>query len=152
MATEQHTQTTAGHDDDVAEIRALVDAYAAAADAGDRDGLVELFLPEGRLTTWPPDGSPGTPHYGIESIGAVPATLKLRYDRCDHRVGEAHIVVSGDGRTALGNVDCEADLVTDDLVRSMTIRYEDAYRRDAEGRWRFVTRDVRVQSVEERPA
>ena len=33
----------------------------------------------------------------------------------------------------------------------MTIRYEDAYRRDEDGRWRFVTRDVRVIAVDERP-
>lgn len=137
---------------DLDEIRQLVEAYAAAADAGDGAGLAELFLPEARLTTWPPDGSPGTPHYGIESIGSVPATLKLRYERCAHRIGEVHVVVSDDGRTALGNVDCDADLVTDGVTRALTIRYEDAYRRDTEGRWRFVTRDVRVQSVEERPA
>lgn len=137
---------------DLDEIRQLVLAYAAAADSGDREALVELFLPEARLTTWPPDGSPGTPHYGIESIGAVPATLKLRYDSCAHRIGEVHIVISDDGRTALGNVDCDADLVTGGTTRFLVIRYEDAYRRDGEGRWRFVTRDVRVQSVEERPA
>lgn len=151
MGTKQGTSAADDRTEDLDEIRQLVHAYAEAADAGDRAALVELFLPEGRLTTWPPDGSPGTPHYGIESIGAVPATLKLRYDRCEHRIGDIHVVVSDDGRTALGNVDCEADLIHGDTTRSLVIRYEDAYRRDAEGRWRFVTRDVRVQSAEERP-
>jgi ketosteroid isomerase-like protein len=139
-------------DADLDEIQALVDAYVVAADAGDTQGLADLFLPEGRLTTWPPDGSPGTPHYGIESISSVPATLALRYDRSVHRLGELHVVVSDDGRTALGNLDCEAELTTGDVTRCLTIRYEDAYRRNDEGRWRFVTRDVRIQSVEERPA
>ena len=151
MATEQGTQQSTGYDDDLAEIQALVDAYVAAADGGDSDALAELFLPEGRLTTWPPDGSPGTPHYGIESIGAVPNTLATRYERSVHRLGELHLVVSDDGRTALGNLDCDAELTAGGTTRLLTIRYEDAYRRDAEGRWRFVTRDVRVQSVEERP-
>ena len=152
MATEQGTEKSTGYDDDLAEIQALVDAYVTAADAGDSDGLAELFLPEGRLTTWPPDGSPGTPHYGIESIGAVPNRLATRYERSVHRLGELHVVVSDDGRTALGNLDCDAELTAGGITRLLTIRYEDAYRRDPEGRWRFVTRDVRVQSVEERPA
>jgi ketosteroid isomerase-like protein len=139
-------------DADLDEIQALVEAYVVAADSGDTQGLADLFLPEGRLTTWPPDGSPGTPHYGIESISSVPATLALRYDRSVHRLGELHVVVSDDGRTALGNLDCDAELTNEGVTRFLTIRYEDAYRRDADGRWRFVTRDVRVQSVEERPA
>ncbi len=139
-------------DADLEEIQALAEAYVAAADSGDTQALAELFLPEGRLTTWPPDGSPGTPHYGIESISSVPATLALRYDRSVHRLGELHVVVSDDGRTALGNLDCDAELTTDGITRALTIRYEDAYRRDADGRWRFVTRDVRIQAVEERPA
>lgn len=152
MGTKQGSQQSTVSDHDLAEIQALVDAYAAAADAGDSPGLAQLFLPEGRLTTWPPDGSPGTPHYGIESIGSVPSTLALRYERSVHRLGELHVVVSDDGRTALGNLDCDAELTADGVTRALTIRYEDAYRRDGEGRWRFVTRDVRVQNVEERPA
>ena len=102
MATEQGTQQARASQHDLVEIAALVQAYAAAADAGDSSGLADLFLPEGRLTTWPPDGSPGTPHYGIESIGSVPNTLAARYERSVHRVGELHVVVSDDGRTALG--------------------------------------------------
>jgi ketosteroid isomerase-like protein len=145
-------QTSTAVDGDVEEIRQLAEAYVHAADTGDSHGLTELFLPEGRLTTWPPDGSPGTPHYGIESIGSVPTTLALRYERSVHRLGELHVVVSDDGRTALGNLDCVAELTADGVTRVLTIRYEDAYRRDGEGRWRFVTRDVRIQSVEQRPA
>jgi ketosteroid isomerase-like protein len=136
---------------DEAELRALVDAYAAAADAGDGPAFGALFLPGARLTTWPPDGSPGTPRYGAEHIAAIPAALTHRYDRTDHRLGELHLVVAGDGRTALGNLDCEAHHVAGNVDRVLTIRYEDAYRRDESGRWRFLTRDVRVQSVEERP-
>ena len=146
------TQKKAEPNADLDEIRTLAEAYVTAADSGDTKALAELFLPEGRLTTWPPDGSPGTPHYGIESISSVPATLALRYDRSVHRLGELHVVISDDGRTALGNLDCDAELTADGVTRALTIRYEDAYRRDPEGRWRFVTRDVRVQNVEERPA
>jgi ketosteroid isomerase-like protein len=136
---------------DEAELRALVEAYATAADAGDGPTFGALFLPEARLTTWPPDGSPGNPRYGAEHIAAIPAALAHRYDRTDHRLGDLHVVVAGDGRTALGNLDCEAHHVAGDVDRVLTIRYEDAYRRDESGRWRFVTRDVRVQAVEERP-
>jgi uncharacterized protein (TIGR02246 family) len=137
--------------DDHGELRALVAAYAAAADAGDGPAFRSLFLPEARLTTWPPDGAPGSPRYGQDHIGAIPAALAQRYSSTDHRLGEHHVVVAGDGRTALGNLDCEAHHVAGDVDRVMTIRYEDAYRRDAEGRWRFVTRDVRVLSIVERP-
>jgi ketosteroid isomerase-like protein len=152
VGIEQGTKQAGASEHDLAEIAALVQAYATAADAGDSEGLATLFLPEGRLTTWPPDGSPGTPHYGIESIGTVPTTLALRYESSVHRLGELHVVVSDDGRTALGNLDCDAELVADGVTRALTLRYEDAYRRDADGNWRFVTRDVRIQSVEERPA
>jgi ketosteroid isomerase-like protein len=137
--------------DDVAELRHLVEAYAAAADAGDGPAFGALFLPEARLTTWPPDGSPGSPRYGVEHISAIPAVLAKRYDRTDHRLVDVHVVVSGDRRTALGNVDCEAHHVSGAVDKVMTIRYEDAYRRDDAGRWRFVTRDVRVQAVVEAP-
>lgn len=137
---------------DETDLRALVEAYAAAADAGDGPAFASLFLPEARLTTWPPDGSPGNPRYGSEHIGAIPAALRSRYDRTEHRLGNHHVVIAGDGRTALGNLDCEAHHLLGDVDRVISIRYEDAYRRDDEGRWRFVTRDVRVQSIEERPA
>jgi uncharacterized protein (TIGR02246 family) len=137
--------------DDEVEIGALVRAYADAADAGDGEAFGSLFLPEARLTTWPPDGSPGNPRYGADHIAAIPAALRGRYDTTDHRLGELHLVVAGDGRTALGNLDCEAHHVTGGVDRVLTIRYEDAYRRDDEGRWRFVTRDVRVLAVDERP-
>ena len=136
---------------DEEELRALVEAYAAAADAGDGSAFGELFLPEARLTTWPPDGSPGNPRYGAEHIAAIPGALSHRYDRTDHLLGELHLVVAGDGRTALGNLECEAHHVSGDVDRILAIRYEDAYRRGPDGRWRFATRDVRVQSVVERP-
>jgi uncharacterized protein (TIGR02246 family) len=138
--------------DDENELRALVEAYAAAADAGDGAAFGALFLPEARLTTWPPDGSPGSPRYGVEHIGAIPSVLTRRYERTDHRLGEHHVVVAGDRRTALGNLDCEAHHVTGGVDRILTIRYEDAYRRDDDGHWRFVTRDVRVQTIAEVPA
>jgi uncharacterized protein (TIGR02246 family) len=136
---------------DEQEIRALVEAYATAADAGDGPAFGALFLPEARLTSWPPDGSPGSPRFGAEHIAAIPAALTHRYESTDHRLGELHVVVAGDGRTALGNLECEAHHVAGGTDRVLTIRYEDAYRRDDEGQWRFVTRDVRVLSVEERP-
>jgi uncharacterized protein (TIGR02246 family) len=143
--------TDEGVRSDEAELRALVEAYATAADAGDGSAFGALFLPEARLTTWPPDGSPGTPRYGAEHIAAIPAALTHRYDRTDHRLGELHIVVAGDGRTALGNVECEAHHVRGEVDRVLTIRYEDAYRRGPDGQWRFATRDVRVQSIAELP-
>lgn len=136
---------------DEAELQALVEAYAAAADAGDGSGFGALFLAEARLTTWPPDGSPGNPRFGAEHIAAVPAALTHRYERTDHRLGDLHVVIAGDGRTALGTLDCEAHHVAGGVDRVLTIRYEDAYRRDGDGRWRFATRDVRVLSVAERP-
>jgi ketosteroid isomerase-like protein len=136
---------------DEREIRALVEAYATAADAGDGASFGALFLPESRLTTWPPDGSPGSPRFGPRQIGAIPGVLTRRYERTSHRLGDLHVVVAGDGRTALGNLDCEAHHEAGGVDRVLTIRYEDAYRRDESGRWRFCTRDVRVVSVEERP-
>ena len=115
---------------------------------------------EGRTSSCPRPGSRrGRPTGRRAAPATAPSTSAPsrrpsthRYERTDHRLGDLHLVVAGDGRTALGNLDCEAHHVTGDVDRVLTIRYEDAYRRDPEGRWRFVTRDVRVQSIDERPA
>ena len=136
-------------DDD--ELRALVTAYAVAADAGDGRAFGALFLPDARLTTWPPDGGPGNPRFGAEHIAAIPAALAGRYERTDHRVSDHRVVVAGDGRTALGNLTCEAHHLTGGIDRVLTIRYDDNYGRDEHGAWRFATRDVHVLAIDERP-
>ncbi len=138
-------------DEDLAELRALVEAYAAAADAGDGPAFGALFLPDARLTTWPPDGAPGTPRYGAEHIGAIPAALRARYEQTDHRLGAHRVVVAEVGNLAVGSLECEAHHVAAGVNRVLTIRYDDTYQHDEDGRWRFCTRDVRVLQVEERP-
>ena len=134
---------------DLDELRALVEAYATAADGGDTDTFAGLFLPDATLTTWPADGSVGS-HYGsVDAIAAIPGRLRA-YDSTDHLVGEQRVSVALDGASASGLTRCQAHHVRDRVDRVLTITYEDTFGRDDAGRWRFASRDVRVESVEER--
>jgi hypothetical protein len=135
---------------DQVALRALVDAYAAAADDRDPVAFAELFVPDGELSARRGDGEP-TVYVGHERLAEIPERLR-RYDHTFHHVAYHRSAIDGD--TATGVAGCRAHHVTatdhgaTDLV--LTIRYRDAYRRTPKG-WRFARREVHILWTGEHP-
>lgn len=130
---------------DEAALRALVRRYAAAVDARDGEAFGALFVDDAWLETRPA----GRRHDGAEAIADIPAKLAA-YSSTDHRVGPSSFVLDGDRAT--GTTACEAHHVRDGVDTVMTITYQDTFARDAAGRWRFATRLVDIEHIEEVPA
>jgi hypothetical protein len=127
----------------IAELRALVEGYAAAADARDGAAFGALFLEGAWLETRPA----GRRYDGATAIAEIPSKLGV-YETTDHRVG-ASTFGDDDGLGASGTTACEAHHVRDGVDKVMTITYHDTFGRDAEGRWRFATRVVDIERIEE---
>jgi len=129
-------------------LRRLPLAYAAAVDRRDVDGLLELFLPDARLTVVRGREEPEE-YRGHDEI----PSLIDRLAECEatlHEVVNHQLTL--DGSEATGEVSCVAHHVTRhpgadarDLV--MYLRYCDSYRRDRE-RWRFACRRLIVDWTE----
>jgi hypothetical protein len=128
-----------------AELRALVEGYASAADARDGDAFGALFLPGAWLETRPA----GQRYDGAAAIAGIPEKLGV-YASTDHRVGGSRFDVADD--RASGTTACEAHHVRDGVDKVMTITYHDTFGRDAEARWRFASRIVDIERIEEVPS
>lgn len=132
-------------DTDTAELHALVEGYARHADDGDGDAFAALFLPDAFLRTFPADGSEGQRHEGADALGRIPGRLREQYEATAHHVEPGAMTVTDDGATAAGSSACVAHHHrADGMDRVLTIRYDDTFGRDADGRWRFATRDVHM--------
>lgn len=125
-----------------AELRALVEGYAAAADARDGEAFGRLFLADAWLETRPA----GRRHEGRAAVAEIPGKLGA-YESTDHRVGASAFTVDGDH--ADGTTACEAHHVRAGIDKVMTITYHDTFGRDAEGRWGFASRIVEIEHIEE---
>jgi len=137
------------HGDHLA-LRALVDAYAAAADGRDIERFVGLFLPDATLSARRGDGSPAV-YAGAARLAEIPERLS-RYRHTFHDIGHQWSEIVGDRAT--GEVGCRAHHVSEheggatDLI--LTIRYRDVYARTPAG-WRFASRDVHIVWTTEEP-
>ncbi len=131
-------------------LRALVDAYAAAADTRDVERFVSLFLPDATLSAHRGEDEPAV-YTGAARLAEIPERLG-RYRHTLHVVGHHWCDIDGDG--AIGEAGCRAHHVSDgddgatDLV--LTIRYHDAYARTPDG-WRFARREVHILWTSEHP-
>jgi hypothetical protein len=132
-------------------LRALVDAYATAADRRDERGFLDLFLPDANLTVIQGDAELLACH-GREELPMAIAPL-ARYVVTMHLM--ANHSVAFEGERARGTVYCLANHVreADDGVENllMAITYGDEYAHGASG-WRFAGREVRILWTEVRPA
>ncbi|ORA15200.1 MULTISPECIES: nuclear transport factor 2 family protein [Mycobacterium avium complex (MAC)] len=114
--------------DDHALIRELLAGYALALDAGDFDGCVELFAPDGEFLVY------GTTFAGRDAI----AGMFRDAARGLHLTGSARIEVDGEVATArsqvlfvrAGDLQLRPALYDDELTR-------------IGGRWRFTRRRCR---------
>ena len=119
-------------------LRDLVQAYAEGCDTRDAALLRSCFAEGATLTVhWVdreattivfPDGADGIPD-GL-----------ARYDLTFHFIGNHRVRIDGDDAT--GTTYCFAHHVTGTDNHVMTIRYEDIYRREADG-WKITERHLR---------
>ncbi len=137
--------------EEVATLEALSVDYAAAADALDGPAFAAVFTGDGEL--WVPgrDGAPGPvlAARGRDALERVPGGL-ARYHATRHRPGPTIFVV--DGAVATGWVAATAHHLVAEVGGAGTdtvwhLRYEDAYRRTADG-WRIARRTLHLERTE----
>ncbi|MGH2687091.1 MAG: nuclear transport factor 2 family protein [Actinomycetota bacterium] len=131
---------------DRADLRHLVESYAAACDGRDLALLQSCFVEGGSLTVHQPGRGPSTMTTPAD-LDRVPSGLG-RYDHTFHLVGNHRVDIDGD--QASGDTYCVAHHVQGDVDLVIYIRYEDRYQRTDAG-WRIATRDVRMLWTSRQP-
>ena len=135
------------------ELRSLAEQYARSVDRRDDvDAFVALFLADATITIHDPSESTEPREIrGAERLARIPDVIQ-RYPKTFHMLGQSTYSI-GDGE-ATGEVYCIAHHLTADQHGGtdyvMFIRYEDTYRRDPEGAWKFAQRRLRVDWTETR--
>jgi hypothetical protein len=134
------------------ELRSLAERYARGVDRRDDvDGFVALFHPDASITIHDPSESTEPREIHGARIARIPEAIK-RYSKTFHMLGQSTYDV-GDGE-ATGEVYCIAHHLTPDQHGGtdyvMFIRYEDTYRPDPDGVWKFAHRRLRVDWTETR--
>jgi ketosteroid isomerase-like protein len=136
-----------------AELRSLAEQYARGVDRRvDGDAFAALFLPDAVISIHDPSETTEPRQVkGAERLARIPETI-ARYAKTFHMVGQSTYEI-GD-REATGEVYCIAHHLTPDQHGGtdyvMFIRYEDTYRRDPDGAWKFAHRRLRVDWTETR--
>jgi hypothetical protein len=139
------------------ELRTLAEQYARGVDRRDDvDGFVALFLPDAVITIHDPSESTEPREIrGAERLARIPEAIQ-RYPKTFHLLGQSTYAI-GDGE-ATGEVYCIAHHLTPDPAdpraggtdHVMFIRYEDTYRPNVDGAWKFAHRRLRVDWTETR--
>ena len=139
------------------ELRTLAEQYARGVDRRDDvDGFVGMFLADATITIHDPSESTEPREIrGAERLARIPEVIQ-RYPKTFHMLGQSTYAI-GDGE-ATGEVYCIAHHLTLDEPAGvgtgtdyvMFIRYEDTYRPDAHGAWKFARRRLRVDWTETR--
>ena len=136
------------------ELRSLAEQYARGVDRHDDvDGFVALFLPDATITIHDPSESTEPREIrGTERLARIPELIQ-RYPKTFHMLGQSTYDIGDDEAT--GEVYCIAHHLTPgeqhggtDYV--MFIRYEDTYRPNDQGAWKFAHRRLRVDWTETR--
>ena len=129
--------------DDSRAIENLVYAYAERIDAGDLDGVAELFR-HGRLVP-----APGVQIEGVEQVRSLYAGATRLYDdgtpRTRHVTTNVSVEVGDDASTGTARSYYTVFQQTDELPLQAIIagHYHDTFRR-LDGTWRFDTREIFV--------
>ena len=136
------------------ELRSLAEQYAQGVDRRDDvDGFVALFLPDAAITIHDPSESTEPREIrGAERLARIPDAIQ-RYPKTFHMLGQSTYDIS-DGE-ATGEVYCIAHHLTPGAQHGgtdyvMFIRYEDTYRPNDDGAWKFAHRRLRVDWTETR--
>jgi hypothetical protein len=137
------------------ELRSLAEGYARGVDRRDDvEGFVALFLPDAVISIHDPsDTTEPREIRGAERLARIPEVIQ-RYPKTFHMLGQSTYDI-GDGE-ASGEVYCIAHHLTPGqdggTDHVMFIRYEDTYRPDESGAWKFAERRLRVDWTETRAA
>lgn len=136
------------------QLRALAEQYARGVDRHDDvDGFVALFLPDAVIEIYDPSDAAEPRVVPGERIARIPESIQ-RYAKTFHFLGQSTYDI-GEGE-ATGEVYCIAHHLTPDQHGGtnyvMYIRYEDTYRPDRDGVWKFARRRLRVDWTETRAA
>lgn len=130
---------------DVQELNRLAYRYAAAVDASDEPGFLDVFHADARLRVYHPDeDEPFIDLEGHDGIGNVLPTMRGMYRKTAHLM--TNHLVDLDGDQGAGTLLCTARHLmkdprnTDVLV--VVIRYVDRYAR-RDGAWRIADRQIR---------
>ncbi len=134
------------HTADLLALRYLVERYAKGCDTRDAALLATVFADGATVTVHWTDRPPSTMRMP-EHLDRIPTGLG-RYERTMHFVGNHRAEVDGD--EAVGETYCLAHHVLDGNDHVMAIRYQDAYRRTADG-WRLVSRELLVDWTQDLP-
>ncbi|HEY3670802.1 MAG TPA: nuclear transport factor 2 family protein [Acidimicrobiia bacterium] len=139
------------------ELRTLAEHYARGVDRRvDVDAFVDLFLPDAVITIHDPSESTEPREIrGAERLARIPEIIQ-RYPKTFHMLGQSTYSIDDDEAT--GEVYCIAHHLTLDEPAGpgtgtdyvMFIRYEDTYRPNDDGAWRFAHRRLRVDWTETR--
>ena len=132
------------------ELRSLAERYAQGVDRREVETFVALFHDDAVITIHDPSESTEPRELrGIERLAKIPEVIQ-RYAKTFHLLGQSTYAI-GDGE-ATGEVYCVAHHLTPDAHGGtnyvMYIRYEDTYRPDAGGAWKFAERRLRVDWTE----
>ena len=126
----------------------LIYTYAERIDAGDFDGVAELFA-HGRVRGVP-DGPPETVFEGRDRVRQMYETSTRRYEdgtpKTKHVITNAQVVVDGDAATARSCYTVLQATPTLPLQPIITGRYHDTFQR-LDGVWWFDTRVMLVDQL-----
>ena len=136
------------------QLRSLAEQYARGVDRHDDvEGFVALFLPDAVIEIFDPSDADEPRVVPSERIARIPESIQ-RYAKTFHFLGQSTYDI-GDGE-ASGEVYCIAHHLTPDQHGGtnyvMYIRYQDVYRPDDDGVWKFARRALRVDWTETRAA
>jgi hypothetical protein len=126
-------------------LRALVEAYAWAADARDHDAYAATFTPDGTMAGFAPDAT--EPFVSLSGHDAIGAALHANdgFARTFHAIENHYVTIDGD--TASGWTYCLARHLAGADVVITPLRYRDSYVRTPDG-WRFSAREIHFTWVE----
>jgi 3-phenylpropionate/cinnamic acid dioxygenase small subunit len=136
-------------------LRQLCLRYAAGVDGRDVANFLDAFAPDAEVRVYEPPGTGDRPDRTMREhseIGLIVERIAY-YSRTIHVIGSCAFELDLVRDCASGVVECVAHHFLpspqDDTDRTMHVRYEDRYRKDARADWKIVSRDVRVLDRED---
>jgi len=127
-------------------IRRLVDRYFLAVDDAAADEVASMFTEDGVLgfTRSNPDSGPSGERRGRSEIAAQTAWLGTQYLQTGHICASQELLPGTD--PVRGRVRCVAHHIRQDdgnaLTRTVFLHYDDVYVKEADGEWRFASRNL----------
>ena len=132
-------------DSDVLELNRLAYRYAAAVDACDVDGFLDVFEVDARLRSYQSGAEePFADLVGHDQLATIPSTMRDMFGATFHQM--TNHVVDVDADIATGSLLCTARHLSrepdDQMAVVVVIRYTDRYTRRS-GVWRIAERQIR---------